>query len=50
MPDNVDYRLLERIRARRRLNDRPQTPPPAQRRAAAAAAPPHRLPAIDLRD
>jgi hypothetical protein len=43
---NVDYRLLERFRAKQKLNVQQQ---PGQRRYAAAVAS-HRLPALDLRD
>ncbi|MGN6798953.1 MAG: hypothetical protein ACTHKS_12490 [Gaiellaceae bacterium] len=46
MQSNVDFRLLERFRAKRKLNVRHS---PEQKRAATAAASP-RLPAIDLRD
>jgi len=49
MRDNVDYRLLERFRAYRRLNLQPPAPPAEQKRAAAAAHQ-HRLPALELRD
>jgi hypothetical protein len=49
MRDNVDYRLLERFRAYKRLNLQPPAPPAEQKRAAAAAHQ-HRLPALELRD
>jgi hypothetical protein len=49
MRDNVDYRLLERLRVKQRLNEQPAATPAARKQAAAAAAP-LRLPAIDLRD
>jgi hypothetical protein len=50
MQDNVDYRLLERFKAHRRVNMQPPAPQPEPRRAAAAAAHPRQRPAIDLRD
>jgi len=49
MRDNVDYRLLKRLRAYQRLNQQPPAPPAEQKRAAAAADR-RRLPALDLRD
>ena len=49
MRDNVDYRLLERFRAYKRLNSQPPAPP-AEQKLAAAAAYQERLPALELRD
>jgi hypothetical protein len=46
MQGNVDYRLLERFRAKHELN----APQPAEQKGPAAAAAIPRLPAIDLRD
>ena len=48
MSDNVDYRLLERFRAYKRLHLQPPAPPAEQKRAAAAAG--QRALARELRD
>jgi hypothetical protein len=50
MQDNVDYRLLERFRAKQQLNLQPHVPRPDRQMRAAAAASSLRLPAIELRD
>ncbi len=55
MRDTVDYRLLERFRAHRRLNLEPPEPQGESKRAAAGAArpahaSPRRVRALDLRD
>jgi hypothetical protein len=50
MQDNVDYRLLERLRAKQHLNGQSPAPQPDRQKRAAAAAASVRLPAIELRD
>jgi hypothetical protein len=47
MRDNVDYRLVERFRAKRLLHQPPPAQQPEQKRATAEQ---QRLPAIGLRD
>jgi len=47
MRDNVDYRLLERLRVMQCLN---QQPPAQQLKAKRATGAAHRLPTINLRD
>ena len=50
MQSNVDYRLLERFRAKQHLNMQPTAPQPDSQKRVAAAASGQRLPAIELRD